>query len=132
MESSELPDMVNRDPNALNEHVKVMFEDVIGEPEGAHSADCVWRNSYKCFTCTKNCCYLLLTFLCAIPLSFCWGCEFAAITFEHVWQISPCLRVCMINLGCAQKFFGSLVNCCLAPVCEAVGMMFSNVRVENK
>ncbi len=37
------------------------FHEIIGEPPGAHSADCVWVNAYKCFNCSANCCYLFLT-----------------------------------------------------------------------
>ncbi|XP_046573973.1 caveolin-1-like [Haliotis rubra] len=125
-------DMMIRDPNNLNDHLKVMFEDVIGEPEGAHSADCVWRNSYKCFNCGKSCCYTFLTFICAIPLALCWGCEFAMMSFQHIWQFTPCLRMFGSYLGCYQKFFGSVINCCLAPVCEACGLCFSKIAVSNK
>lgn len=32
-------DMENRDPNGMNSHVQVMFDDVLAEAEGAHSAD---------------------------------------------------------------------------------------------
>jgi hypothetical protein len=32
-------DLVNRDPNLMNAHVQVSFNDVLAEPEGAHSAD---------------------------------------------------------------------------------------------
>jgi hypothetical protein len=32
-------DLVNRDPNMMNAHVQVSFDDVLAEPEGAHSAD---------------------------------------------------------------------------------------------
>ncbi|XP_046358095.1 caveolin-1-like isoform X2 [Haliotis rufescens] len=124
-------DMDNRDPNNLNDHVKVCFEDVLAEPEGAHSINCVWSLSYSCFTGWRNCCYAMYSVLYGCPLAMCWGCEFAEITFQHVWQITPCLRIWMINLGCAQKFFGTCVNCCLAPICEAGGMFFNNVRVKN-
>ena len=55
---------------------QTFFEDVIGEPEGAHSAECVFRNSYRCFYFSKDLCYTILTYLCAIPLAFCWGCEY--------------------------------------------------------
>ncbi|XP_064606657.1 caveolin-3-like [Liolophura sinensis] len=124
-------DLINRDPNNLNDHVKVMFEDVLGEPEGAHSADCVWRNSYKCFNCGKSCCYKFLTYLCGILTALCWGCNFACITFEHIWCITPFLRVWAIYLGCMQKFLGQCYNCCVSPFCEACGMFFSNIRVVN-
>ena len=32
-------DMVNRDPNNMNGHIQVMFDDVLAEAEGAHSAE---------------------------------------------------------------------------------------------
>ena len=34
--------------------LQVQFDEVIGEPEGAHSADCVWVWSFKCFTGEKS------------------------------------------------------------------------------
>ncbi|KAK7089309.1 caveolin-3-like [Littorina saxatilis] len=124
-------DMINRDPNDLNDHVKVSFEDVIAEPDGAHSIDCVWTCAFCCFNCSKNCCYNLFTIFCAIPLAFCWGCQFACITFEHVWHITPCLRIFTINCGCAQKFVGTCMQCCLGPLCETCGLLFSNIMVKN-
>ena len=59
--------MQNRDPNSMNAHVQVQFDDVLAEPAGAHSAECVWRNSYKCFSGGMSCCYKLLTYLCGLP-----------------------------------------------------------------
>lgn len=32
-------DFVNRDPNNMNNYIQVEFDDVLAEPEGAHSAD---------------------------------------------------------------------------------------------
>ena len=57
MSGKEL-DLVNRDPNELNNYIQVDFEDVLAEPSGAHSADCIWKNSYSCFQCGKNCGYM--------------------------------------------------------------------------
>jgi len=124
-------DLLNRDPNNLNDHVKVSFEDVLGEPEGAHSIDCVWKNSYKCFECSKGCCYKFMTFICGIPMALMLGCEFAAITFIHVWTFTPCMRMLTINCGCCQKFFGTLLQCGLAPICETCGLFFSGIVVKN-
>ncbi len=59
-------DLMNRDPNGMNNFIQVEFEDVLSEPNGAHSSDCVWRNSFKCFECGKNCCYKFLSFFCGI------------------------------------------------------------------
>ena len=111
--------------------LQVAFEDVIAEPEGAHTIDCCWRCSYTAFNCAKGCCYNILSILCGCPLALCWGCEFAYITFVHVWQITPCLRVFMINCGCAQKFCGTCLQCCLGPICETAGLFFSNIVVKK-
>ena len=46
-------DLSQRDPNNLNKHVQVMWEDVFGEPEGVRSIDFAWRISYKCFDGTR-------------------------------------------------------------------------------
>ena len=110
---------------------QVSFEDVLAEPDGAHTIDCVWKCSYNCFNCAKGCCYNVLSILCGVPLALCWGCEFAMITFQHVWQITPCLRVFMINCGCAQKFCGTCLQCCLGPICETAGLLFSNIVVKK-
>ena len=104
---------------------------MLAEPEGAHTIDFCWKCSYKCFNCSKTCCYNILTILCAVPLALCWGCEFAVITFQHVWHITPCLRVFMINCGCAQKFCGTFLQCCLGPICEMCGLFFSNIVVNK-
>ena len=61
-------DLVNRDPNAMNSYIQVTFGDVLAEPDGAHSADCIWRNSYSCFEGGLNCCYKLLTFIFGLPV----------------------------------------------------------------
>ena len=67
-------DLVNRDPNDMNNFLQVDFEDVLAEPSGAHAMDCAWTNSYKCFTCGKNLCYQLMTCLCGMCIALYWGC----------------------------------------------------------
>ncbi|XP_011423457.2 caveolin-3-like [Crassostrea angulata] len=124
-------DMDNRDPNDLNKHVQTAFEDVIGEPDGSHSPDCVWRISAMCFKGGKACCYTILTGLCGIFIGLYWGCEFACISFEQIWCTTPMLRVFGVYLGCLQKFFGTCVSCCLAPICETCGLLFSNISVKK-
>jgi hypothetical protein len=59
-------DLINRDPHAMNNYIQVEFDDILGEADGAHSAECVWKNSFKCFNCSKNLCYQLMTYLCGI------------------------------------------------------------------
>ncbi|KAL3852820.1 hypothetical protein ACJMK2_016435 [Sinanodonta woodiana] len=126
------PDLMNRDPNDLNNHIKVCFEDCIAEPEGVRSIDCVWRNSYMCFNCGKNLCYKILTTCCGICIAFCWGCDFACTAFDHIWFLTPCMREFSICVGVWQKSFGTIINCCCVPICEACGMCFSKIHVTNK
>ncbi|XP_041378603.1 caveolin-1-like [Gigantopelta aegis] len=118
-------DLVNRDPNNINDHIKVAFEDVLGEPDGAHTIDCVWINSYKCFNCWKSLCYTISTLLCGICIAAEWGCEFASIAFYHVWVITPCFKVLELNCGICQKLYGLCIHCCLDPFFEACGLCFA-------
>jgi hypothetical protein len=59
-------DLINRDPNNMNNFLAVEFPDVLAEPQGAHSVDCVWANSAKCFNGGKSCCYKFLSFFCGL------------------------------------------------------------------
>ena len=111
---------------------QVAFEDVLAEPEAIHSADCVWSNSYKCFECGKNCCYSILTYLCGICIALAWGCDFAMVSFNHVWCYTPCMRDWSICIGFFQKLYGSILNCCIGPACDACGRCFSNIVIMKK
>ena len=62
--------------------LQVMWDDIIGEPEGLRSIDCAWNCSYKCFKGTKNCCYILLTILFAPCFAFCSALNFACLAFQ--------------------------------------------------
>ncbi|OWF35038.1 Caveolin-1 [Mizuhopecten yessoensis] len=124
-------DLGNRDPNDINSNVKVSFEDVLAEPDGAHSCDCVWKLSYCCFNCGKNCAYRWMTFLCGMCIALSWGCEFACIAFDQIWCVTPTLRIFSIYCGSCQKFFSIVINCCMAPVCETCGLFFSRISVNH-
>merc|ERR1712154_500760 len=112
-------------PNNINDHLKVQFEDILAEPEGAHAMDCVWSNSYKCFNLYKKCCYMIMTLCCGICIAAEWGCEFAYVAFVHIWYITPCFKWLELNCGCCQKLYGMCVHCCLDPWCEAISLCFS-------
>lgn len=102
-------DLDNRDPHDMNNYLQVEFDDVLAEPAGTHSADCVWRNSYKCFTCGKNLCYKILTFLCGIFVALAWGCTFAHISFSIIWCFAPALRALHIVLNPFKKIYSILL-----------------------
>merc|ERR1712154_30274 len=118
-------DMINRDPNNINDHLRVQFEDVLAEPETNHSPACVWSNSYKCFNCCKKLCYTLMTLCCGICIAAEWGCEFAYIAFTHIWFVTPCFKCLEPNCGCLQKLWGMCIHCALDPMFEAVSLCCS-------
>ena len=103
---SDTVDLVNRDPHSMNNYIQVEFNDVLAEPEGAHSAECIWSNSYKCFNCGKNLCYQILTYLCGLCISLYWGCAFAFVAFGSIWICTPLMRMISICLHPTKKIMG--------------------------
>jgi len=122
-------DMDNRDPNNINEHLQVMWDDVIGEPEGIRSTECAWNCSYKCFRGTKNCCYLLLATIFAPCLAFCSAINFACLAFQHIWCMTPCLRTWKINCAFVRTCMTIGLAATCGPCAEICGLYFSKVRV---
>merc|ERR1711976_31624 len=118
-------DMDNRDPNSLNDHLKVTYEECIGEPDHTHTIDCVWKYSYKCFNMCKALCYIILTVLCGIPHAICWGCTFACLAFHHIWQVGPCVRCYAIEMACMKKCYTVYFDAMLTPVCESCSTVFN-------
>ena len=103
-------DLVNRDPNNINDYIAVSFDDVLAEPEGAHSADCIWKNSKKCFECGLKCWYQLLTYCCGICHALAWGCTFADVAFAAIWIITPSMRLLSIILHPTKKIMSILLS----------------------
>jgi len=128
---SKLPDMEQRDPRNLNEHVKVQFDEVLGETAGVRSIDCVWRNSACCFNCALSCCYKALTTLCGLPLAFCWGCEFACLACYHVWYYTPFIKCCTIQLLAARTLIRLCLDTFIGTVCESCALCFSRIVVKS-
>lgn len=121
-------DLEMRDPNNINDHLKVAFEDVLAEPEAAHSMECVWKLAYKCFNLWLGLCYKIATLLCGICIAMGWGCEFAGIAFAHIWFFTPCFRVLDINCQCAQKLYALYIHCIYDPYFEACSKVFDAFR----
>merc|ERR1711976_802134 len=128
---AEGPDMEQRDINDLNSHVKVVFEEVLGEPDGVRSIDCVWRNSYMCFNGTLNCCYKVLSILCGVPLAFCWGCEFACTACYHVWYLTPAIHEMGIFCKTTAMQCQICLGACMTPLMESCGMCLSQIRMRD-
>ena len=107
------------------------FDEVFGEPDEAHSIDCVWRCSYKCFNTVLGCCYKVLTVLCALPLAFCWAISFACTACYHVWYLTPYINCCTMNMGPYRKLLELVLQAFVAPVIETCGLCFSKIVVKN-
>ncbi|XP_071383096.1 caveolin-3-like isoform X1 [Centroberyx affinis] len=123
-------DLINRDPKQINEDVvKVDFEDVIAEPDGTHSLDGVWKASYTTFTVSKYWCYRILSAILGIPVSLLWGFLFACLSFCHIWAVIPCIKSCLIESQCLSRIYSLTVHTFCDPLFEAVGKIFSSVRV---
>ena len=105
------------------------FDDVIGEPDGAFSDPFVWLYVNKAFSAGRTCCFQCLTYVCAIPVVFLWGFNFACINFVNIYSITPCYRACLINCACAAKFFSTCVHCWCDPCVEVMALMVTKILI---
>ena len=111
---------------------QVEFEDMFAEPVGSYSFDAIWRLSFNVFTTTKFWCYRILSLLCALPLSFCWGIYFACLTFEHIWCSVPSMRVFRVLVQPIGYMWSTCLQLIFEPFCTSVGLIFSNIRLVVK
>nr|XP_039266625.1 caveolin-3-like [Styela clava] len=125
-------DMVNRDPKNINESIKVLFEDVIAEPEGSHSIDAVWMCSNSTFWGLKNGCYIFLSVLCGGPCACVWGLVFACQSFYSIWCVRPCCKMYEIYVDCCMNLWRITVSCCFYPICDAFSRIFSNIKFQHR
>ncbi|XP_035517922.1 caveolin-3-like [Morone saxatilis] len=122
-------DHTNRDPNQINEDlIKINFEDVIAEPAGIHSLDCVWKCSRDTFTVSKCWFYRILTAILGIPLSLLWGLLFACMSFCRIWAIVPCMKTCAIQFHCLWKPYLLILRFLVQPVFDAMGKIFRGAK----
>lgn len=125
-------DLIKRDPNDLNDHLSVNFEDALGEPDHTHSVDCVWRYSFKCFNLWRDLCYKILTAWFGVCIAMSLGCEFSYIAFYHIWILTPCMKIYVINANCVGKFWQSMLTCCIDPLCISCGKFFHMFSKKDK
>ncbi|XP_020620409.1 caveolin-1-like [Orbicella faveolata] len=122
----------NRDPMNRNSFLEVDFTDVIAEPDGFHSHERLYNCAFQTFNCTKNCCYLFLTFLCGGPLAFCFGCYFACLGFEYIWCVMPCTQACLMGIRWIGEIFGYCIKAFCDPCFDSIGRMFSKIHVKTE
>ncbi|KAM6972975.1 caveolin-2 [Aplochiton taeniatus] len=121
----------DRDPNDINLHLKVDFDDVIAEPSSAHSFDKVWIGSHAVFELVKYVFYRLLTTLLAIPMAFVVGIVFAVLSCIHIWVMMPVVQSCMMALPSVQVVWRSLTDMLVAPLFRSMGRCGSSVDVRT-
>lgn len=121
-------DLNARDSNSINCEINLDFDDVLAEPLAAHGFDPVWQLAFILFTNTKVWIYKIVSAIIAIPLSILWGIIFSIITILYVWLIRPLLRIIELFLAIFKKFLVTLMGATVAPVCEALGGIFSKIH----
>ncbi|OXU20058.1 hypothetical protein TSAR_014350 [Trichomalopsis sarcophagae] len=112
-------DLEDRDPHRLNQHLQVIWEEVVGEPDGIRSPECAWRLSGHCFRLSRGCCYVLLSVLVAPIIALCLGLTFACLAFEgYVLQRRDRVPTTVLPLAyayhCRQEHTsGVFIDACL-------------------
>merc|ERR1711915_945493 len=82
-----------RDPQRLNTHLQVEWDDLIGEPDGVKTMDCAWNLSKKCYTGCLGGCYTLATLFTAPFLGCYLGMGMAYMVFvlgQEANKAFPC------------------------------------------
>jgi hypothetical protein len=111
--------------------LQIHFEEILGEPDGIRSIDGVWKTSYICFNGTLNCCYKVLSVLCAVPLACCWGFHFACLACSEIWCVTPCIRAITIQLVNLRRLLTICLEACVGPCCETCGLCLSKIAVKS-
>ncbi|XP_031592160.1 caveolin-2 [Oreochromis aureus] len=120
----------DRDPNDLNPHLKVGFEDVIAEPISTHSFDRVWIGSHATFELVKFGFYRLLTTLLAVPVAFILGIVFGVLSCVHIWVVMPMIQSFMMLLPSIQIVWRSLTDILVTPLFHSMGKILSSIQVK--
>merc|ERR1712113_1033139 len=63
----------DRDPEGLNNDVRINFEEIIAEPEGYHSSKYIWHLSNEVYRFFKDIMYQVFSLIFGVPLAAFWG-----------------------------------------------------------
>ncbi|KAM7415163.1 hypothetical protein PAMA_019810 [Pampus argenteus] len=121
----------DRDPNDINAHLKVGFEDVIAEPASSHSFDSVWIASHAAFELLKFIFYRVLTALLAVPAAFILGLAFGLLSLIHIWLLMPATRIVLVLLPSVQLVWRSLMDTFIAPLFQSMGRILLSIQVKT-
>lgn len=121
----------DRDPNDINAHLKVGFEDVIAEPISTHSFDRVWIGSHAVFELVKFVFYRLLTTLLAVPMAFILGLVFGVLSCIHIWLVMPVIQTFLMLLPPIQVVWRTLTDMFITPLFHSMGKSLSSIQVRT-
>ncbi|KFM74305.1 Caveolin-1, partial [Stegodyphus mimosarum] len=123
--------LLDRDDKNVNDHVNIVFEDVLAEPAANHGFDAIWRLAFVVFSGTKLWVYRILAAILAIPCGFVWGVIFSLLTLLNVWVISPSLRTFDVFLHILHRVWSGIVRTLLDPIFQSIGQVCSNINIRN-
>ncbi|XP_052122001.1 caveolin-2-like [Frankliniella occidentalis] len=124
-----LDEYEDRDPGRINQHLQLLWEDVVAEPDGVRSPDVTWRGSARLFRLSRDLVYAFLSCFLGPPIAVVLGGGFAVIAFAYIWCVAPVLRACRVTLGALNALVRAVTHATLAPVTEALGYVLANIRV---
>jgi len=119
--------VLDRDERKVNDHINILFEDVIGEPDPTHGFEFVWRLTYLLFNATRFWLYRIIAAIIAIPLALLWAVIFAFINLATIWCFTPLLRIFDITLHYVHRVWSGLVRCVLDPFFSSGALLFQNM-----
>ncbi|GMR47337.1 hypothetical protein PMAYCL1PPCAC_17532 [Pristionchus mayeri] len=123
-------DMQMRDEKQINDHVKIQFEDVFGEPDTFHSNDCIWRTNYRVFEGTRTFFYKLF----AIPMivvTFIFAILFAFASALNNFIVMPYGKLLSIPLTWISLAWSFVVSTVFNPLANSIGLCFSKINVRK-
>lgn len=124
-------DLTNRDETGLNDHVKLAFEDILAEPEGYHSWDCLWKATFRLFHGLRGFLYRLLSLVLAIPAAIVWALVFALLTALNVFCCVPGARAAAIPGFWLGKLWNFLLRSVLDPIFRSAALLCSAVHIRR-
>jgi len=122
----------DRDPEGLNNDVRINFEEIIAEPEGYHSSKYIWHLSNEVYRFFKDIMYQVFSLIFGVPLAAFWGLIFAFVACTHVWFYSPLKRSHKIKMGCIAEFWSVILKVVFNPFFESIGKCFGSISITKK
>ncbi|KAG8187340.1 hypothetical protein JTE90_011702 [Oedothorax gibbosus] len=115
--------LLDRDTQHINDHMNVLFEEVLAEPRAHHSFDPVWRLAYVTFAGTKLWVYRVLAGAFAVPCGLIWGLVFSLLALAGVWIIGPAVKLIEVLIQVVVRVWGGLARAILDPVFQSASLL---------